>query len=29
MFPSPLAVRAGEVVLRDGFAFADLLPLGG
>ena len=29
MFPTPLAVRAGEVVLRDGFAFADLLPLGG
>jgi len=26
MFAAPLAVRAGEVVTRDGFAFADLLP---
>ena len=26
MFERPLAVRAGEVVTRDGFVFADLLP---
>jgi uncharacterized protein (TIGR00290 family) len=26
MFREPIAVRRGEVVLRDGFAFADLLP---
>lgn len=26
MFARPIAVRAGEVVERDGFAFADLLP---
>ncbi len=26
MFSAPLAVRVGEVVQRDGFAFADLLP---
>jgi len=26
MFEGPLAVRAGEVVERDGFVFADLLP---
>jgi uncharacterized protein (TIGR00290 family) len=26
MFAAPLAVRAGEVVERDGFVFADLLP---
>jgi uncharacterized protein (TIGR00290 family) len=26
MFSAPLAVRAGEVVTRDGFTFADVLP---
>ncbi len=26
MFAAPLAVRAGEVVTRDGFTFADVLP---
>ena len=26
MFRSPVAIRAGEVVARDGFVFADLLP---
>ena len=26
MFRQPLAVRAGEVVIRDGFVFADVLP---
>lgn len=26
MFRKPLAVRAGEVVIRDGFVFADVLP---
>jgi diphthamide synthase (EF-2-diphthine--ammonia ligase) len=26
MFSGPIAVRAGEVVTRDGFVFADLLP---
>jgi len=26
MFDSPIAVRAGEVVERDSFVFADLLP---
>ena len=25
MFATPLAVRAGEVVTRDGFVFADVL----
>jgi uncharacterized protein (TIGR00290 family) len=29
MFQSPVEIRNGEVVLRDGFAFADLLPLTG
>ena len=28
MFSAPLAVAPGEVVLRDGFVFADLLPAG-
>lgn len=27
MFSAPIAVAPGEVVLRDGFAFADLLPV--
>jgi diphthamide synthase (EF-2-diphthine--ammonia ligase) len=26
MFASPIALDAGEVVLRDGFVFADLIP---
>jgi uncharacterized protein (TIGR00290 family) len=26
MFPAPIAVRVGEVVERDGFVFADVLP---
>jgi diphthamide synthase (EF-2-diphthine--ammonia ligase) len=26
MFAAPIAVRVGEVVTRDGFCFADLLP---
>lgn len=29
MFASPIAVAPGEIVHRDGFAFADLLPSGG
>ena len=28
MFSAPIAVDAGEVLLREGFAFADLLPAG-
>jgi uncharacterized protein (TIGR00290 family) len=27
MFPKPLSIRSGEVVERDGFVFADLLPI--
>ena len=27
MFAAPVAVRAGETVLRDGFAYADLIPV--
>jgi hypothetical protein len=27
MFQRPVEIRNGEVALRDGFAFADLLPL--
>jgi hypothetical protein len=27
MFSSPIAVRAGAVETRDGFVFADLLPV--
>jgi diphthamide synthase (EF-2-diphthine--ammonia ligase) len=26
MFESPLAIRLGEIVERDGFVFADLVP---
>jgi hypothetical protein len=26
MFAAPIPVRVGEVVTRDGFCFADLLP---
>jgi diphthamide synthase (EF-2-diphthine--ammonia ligase) len=26
MFRHPIAIRGGEVVTRDGFVFADLLP---
>jgi diphthamide synthase (EF-2-diphthine--ammonia ligase) len=28
MFRSPIAVRVGEIVERDGFAYADIVPVG-
>lgn len=27
MFPKPIAVRSGEIVTRDGFVFADVVPI--